>query len=162
MAAGEPSWLRESDPRVQSWLPGSDLGVLWLQDSHPGTLWTQKSMLPSRREHRFQKFTVSAYYLHLGLKITSQTDFQDASMALKTNPERIMSLPRRTWNRFLVVSGTILGAPRLFWSDQGPPKSDPWVPCGSGRATLHRFLDPMHLREILDSMNVSGMWPPKN
>ena len=89
---------------------------MWLQDSHLGTLWTQKSMLPSRREHRFQKITVSAYYLDLGLKITSQTDLQDASMALKTSPERIMSVPRRTWNRFLVVSGGLLGR---FWMLHG-------------------------------------------
>ena len=66
-------------------------------------------MLPSRREHRFQKITVSANYLDLGLKITSQTDLQDASMALKTRPKRIMCAPRRTWDRFFVVSGGLLG-----------------------------------------------------
>ena len=59
-----------------------------------GTLWTLESMLPSKREHRFQKINVSAIYLHFGLKIRSQSDFLDAQMALKTRPKRPKSAPR--------------------------------------------------------------------
>ena len=51
---------------------------------HLGTPWTTKSMLPSRREHRFQKISISAIYPHLGVKITSQNHLLDAPMALKT------------------------------------------------------------------------------
>ena len=75
---------------------------------HFGTLWTQKSMLPSRREHRFQKISVSAIYLHFELKIPSQSDLLDAQMALKTRPKRLKSAPRRSWRRFLAVSGGLL------------------------------------------------------
>ena len=75
---------------------------------HFGTLWTPKSMLPSRREHRFQKISVSAIYLHFGLKIPSQSDLLDAQMALKTRPKRLKSAPRRSWRRFLAVSGGLL------------------------------------------------------
>ena len=65
-------------------------------------------MLPSRREHRFQKISVSAIYLHFGLKIPSQSDLLDAQMALKTRPKRLKSAPRRSWRRFLAVSGGLL------------------------------------------------------
>ena len=62
---------------------------------HFGILWTPKSMLPSRREHRFQKSSVSAIYLHFCFKNTSQNDLLDAPMALKTHPKRLKSAPRR-------------------------------------------------------------------
>ena len=63
---------------------------------HFGTLWTPFSMLPSRREHRFQKISVSTIYLHFGPKIPSQSDLLDAQMAFKTRPKRPKSGPRRS------------------------------------------------------------------
>ena len=85
-------------------------------------------MLPSRREHRFQKISVSAIYLHSGLKIPSQSDLLDAQMALKTRPKGLKSAPRRSWRRFLAVSGSLgapLGALGPFSSAQGPPGGTP-------------------------------------
>ena len=66
-------------------------------------------MLPSRREHRFQKISVSAIYLHVGLKIPSQNDLLDGLMEFKTRPKRLKSAPRRSYTRFLAVSGGLLG-----------------------------------------------------
>ena len=91
-----------------------------------------KSMLPSRREHRFQKISVSAIYLHFELKISSQSDLLDAPMALKTHPKR-KSAPRRSWTLFGRLWGSLgafLGALGPFWSAQGPPGGTPaliWV-----------------------------------
>ena len=81
-----------------------------------GTLRTPKSMLPSRREHRFQKIRVSAIYLHLGLKITSQNYLVDAAMALKTRPKRFKSAPTRSPRRFLAVLGVSWGAFWCLWT----------------------------------------------
>ena len=81
-----------------------------------GTLWTPKSMLPSRREHRFQKISVSAIYLHFGLKIPSQNDLLDAQMALKTRPKRLKSAPRRFGDAFWPSLGLSWSAPGCPWA----------------------------------------------
>ena len=73
-------------------------------------------MLPSRREHRFQKISVSAIYLNYGLKITSQTDHLDAAVALKTRPKRLKSAPTRSPRRFLAVFGVSWGALGCLWT----------------------------------------------
>ena len=83
---------------------------------HLGTLRTPKSMLPSRREHRFQKISVSAIYLNFGLKITSQTNLLDAAVALKTRPKRLKSAPTRSPRRFLAVFGVSWGALGCLWA----------------------------------------------
>ena len=124
---------------------------------HFGTFQTPKTVLPSGREHRFQKITVSANYLDLALKITSQTDLQDASMALKTRPKRSQTHLESLFGRLRGSLRTLLGAPRPLWSDQGPPESDPGAPCGSSRAILDRLFDPMHLWETSHFMNVTRM-----
>ena len=76
---------------------------------HFGTLCTPKSMLPSRREHRFQKINVSAVYLDFDLEMTSKNDPRGAQMALKTRPKPPKNAPRRSQRRFLGVSGGLLG-----------------------------------------------------
>ena len=123
---------------------------------HFGTLWTPKSMLPSRREHRFQKISVSAIYLHFGFKIPSKSDLLDAQMALKTRPKRLKSAPRRSWRRFLAVSGglwqrswvpldrfgalrALQGVPlRLFGTIFGRIWDGTGGPCGKGRRHSQR------------------------
>ena len=79
---------------------------------HVGTFQTPKTVLPSRREHRFQKITVSANYLDLTFKITSQTDLQDASMALKTRPKRSQTHLESLFGGLRGSLRTLLGAPR--------------------------------------------------
>ena len=74
-----------------------------------GTLGTLKSMLPSRREHRFQEISVSAIYLNFGFEIATQNDALDAAMALETRPQRLKSAPRRSSRRVLAVFENLLG-----------------------------------------------------
>ena len=52
-------------------------------------------MLGVERQHDFHKISVSAIYLHFGIKITSQNSLQDDPVALKTRPKRLKSAPRR-------------------------------------------------------------------
>ena len=66
-------------------------------------------MLPSRREHRFPKISVSAVYLDFDLEITSENDPQETQMALKTRPKPPQNAPRRSQRRYFGVSGGLLG-----------------------------------------------------
>ena len=66
-------------------------------------------MLPSRREHRFPKISVSAVYLDFDLEITSENDTQETQMALKTRPKPPKNAPRRSQRRYFGVSGGLLG-----------------------------------------------------
>ena len=78
-------------------------------------------MLPCTREHRFQKITVSAIYLHFNFKITSQNDLLDAQDASKAPQERSQTLLETLFGRLWGSLGALLGAFGSFWSAQGPP-----------------------------------------
>ena len=72
---------------------------------HFGTLRTRKSMLPSKREHRFQKISVFAIYRDFEVNIASRNrpnGAQDASVA----PQERSQTP---YGRFLVASGGRFG-----------------------------------------------------
>ena len=66
-------------------------------------------MLPSRREHRFPKISVSAVYLDFDLEITSENDIQDTQMAPKTRPKLPKNVPKHSQRRFFGVSGGLWG-----------------------------------------------------
>ena len=80
-------------------------------------------MLPSRREHRFPKISVSAVYLDFDLEITSENDPQETQMALKTRPflggSQTLSetLFRRLWGSL----GGLLGELGLLERPQDGP-----------------------------------------
>ena len=93
-------------------------------------------MLPSRRENRFQKISVSATYLNFGLKITSQSDLLDAPVALKTRRKRLKSAPNRSYRRFLAASGGLLGR---SWVVLGPLGALTGYPRASLGAIFERF-----------------------
>ena len=82
-------------------------------------------MLPLRREHKFQKISVSAIYLNFSIKITSQNELLDAPMASKAPQERSQTLLETLFGCLWVSLGALLGAFGSFWSAQGPPGRAP-------------------------------------
>ena len=70
-------------------------------------------MLPSRREHRFPKISVSADNLDSDLEITSGNDPQETPMALKTRPKppkkRSQTLSKTLFRRLRGSLGGLLG-----------------------------------------------------
>ena len=119
---------------------------------HFGTLWTPKSMLPSRREHRFQKISVSAIYPHFGLKIPSPGRPNGAQDAPKAPQERSRTLLETLFGRLWGSLGALLvllgrfGAlralqgvpPRLFETIFGRIWHGFGGPCGKGRRHSQR------------------------
>ena len=119
---------------------------------HFGTLWTSKSMLPSRREHRFRKIGVSALYLDFGLEITSENDAGETQRALQTRPKPPSNAPRRSQRRFSGVSGGLLGGSWVnsaSWKGLGMVLGPFWY---HSEPIFHQFWITLRLTSDLFSM----------
>ena len=83
---------------------------------HFGTLWTPKSMLPSRREHRFQKISVSAIYLHFGLQIPLKVTSWTPQWRSRRAQSASRALPDALGDAFWPSLGVSWSAPGCPWA----------------------------------------------
>ena len=78
-------------------------------------------MLPSRREHRFLKISVSAAYLDFDLEITTPGNPNGAQDASEASPKRSQTLSETLFRRLWGSLGGLLGELGLLERPRGGP-----------------------------------------